>query len=171
MNRKFRAWDNENKCFNDSIKIDMNGDLYPETDLGQYDYSVTCKSISIEYSSGKPDKNGKEMYEGDLVKVSLESLGNRNGNHTNPYQTICEVIYEDGCFVLVNKKHHSKNSRNWNKRTFRHADFVDFEIIGNIHLQMSKEQYWVDLESDADNGNYHKRMIKNHAHESKEFEH
>lgn len=57
------------------------------------------------------DKNGKEIFEGDILRVWLR---------------IYEVIWEDGYYRLFDKKADSKEK-------YCSLNVKDTEIIGNIH--------------------------------------
>lgn len=114
---KFRCWDKENKEMLDveylhwddctrefSIRTTMYTDYFDIEDM-----------ILMQYV-GLKDKNGKEIYEGDIVKIDKED-----------YKYI--VKFYDGCFVGINKydEHYEQAKILGNLFT------LELEVIGNIH--------------------------------------
>lgn len=114
---KFRAWlqgkhDNINFGFDGFMDHDVtiqNGQ-WCSVESG-WDIQSQYRSIPLMQYTGLTDKNGKEIYEGDIVKV-VNDIG--------------IVVFRDAMFIVE-----------WQCKTIRsnltHNSIEQIEIIGNIH--------------------------------------
>ena len=113
---KFRAWDKESKRFTNYALLDDKA-MFFEKHLGTWKPS-TNRFTLMQYT-GLKDKNGKEIYEGDIVKTSNYGTGNRV-NHRG--YDLFNIIFKDGAFRLDSKY-----------RAYFLNDGFHCEIIGNIY--------------------------------------
>ena len=119
---KFRAWDGQLMHTVDTIEFPVGGVRWFGPGVGQgiveanplFDWKVD--SILMQYT-GLKDKNGKEIYEGDIVKA--ETLGAKENR-----SYIGEIVYTAHETQFRAKEPH------WSSHIFypNHT-----EIIGNIH--------------------------------------
>lgn len=105
---KFRAWDKETKTMNGMAEIYRNRnqeiELHPRDD-----------EIILMQSTGLHEKNGKEIFEGDIVKMSKD---------VSVDTTYYEVVRRRGGAYSLESKQHGCDL--WIRHT-------DCEIVGNVY--------------------------------------
>ena len=115
---RFRAWDSVKKKFVEHFFITDNG-LICNMERPTSDYNlpipIAKSELILMQSTGLKDKNGKEIFEGDIVKMSKDV-------YSEP--TYYEVVrHYGGAYRLESKKH---GCELW----LRHADC---EVVGNVY--------------------------------------
>lgn len=118
MIQKYRAWDSAKKeMFKDTFAITESGQVVvveQESVASSPDY-VFVDHLVIMQSTGLADKNGKEIFEGDIVKMSKDV-------YSEP--TYYEVVrHRGGAYRLESKQH---GCELWLRHT-------DCEVVGNIY--------------------------------------
>ena len=111
---KFRVWNVNSETFVDQFEARIYIWGYVECDDGKEWIEPSKGSIVIEQFTGLKDKNGKEIYEGDIIHHGQEETsGEKN-----------EVIFQNGEFGM-----------RWQSQSLWHisCDSHFFEIIGNVH--------------------------------------
>ena len=119
---KFRVWNEKTESFIDygDLMLDLkNGKVYSgDVGIPEYTIDVTNQVILMQYT-GCRDKNGIEIYEGDVIK--------------DKYDKIWLVQRYVGSFVITNKIPDSDGQES----TYSHFSNVSnhhfyFEVIGNM---------------------------------------
>ena len=122
MTPKFRVWNEKTESFIDygDLMLDLkNGKVYSgDVGIPEYTIDVTNQVILMQYT-GCRDKNGIEIYEGDIIK--------------DKYDKTWLVQWYVGAFVITNKIPDSDGQTT----TYSHFSNVSnhhfyFEVIGNI---------------------------------------
>lgn len=123
MNRviKFRAWNGFRHEMNKVLNVGWYEGIYMnislDTEEGQVDYNDTidnmeCENIDLMQYTGLKDKNGKEIYEGDIVKLGTYTKG------------VVEYSDKYAQFVITNT-----NTIEYECEPL--GDYTKIEVIGN----------------------------------------
>lgn len=117
---KFRVWDTSSNKWASGLKMTLDGRLkdIDFDDEGRYEFELRLEQYTIEQYTGLKDKNGKEIYEGDIIKAR-DWDGSWGKYRIKWKQSHCAF-----------EAFEYRKSKAWN---WTLKGFVDIEVIGNIH--------------------------------------
>lgn len=121
MNRqiKFRAWDKETKIMEEVYSLHRSGNCH----VRNGNRMLTEDNFEVMQFTGLLDKNGKEIYEGDILKIFRKDVS------ANPEDG-------DGKFYLVEIKYHGAEFSAEDLQThgnWHWGGWQKHEIVGNIY--------------------------------------
>ena len=129
---KFRVWDDaNNKYVNKGILLRC-GELAIPTMKNDYDMNPVDGRYSVEQCTGLKDKNGKLIYEGDILSVQALDWHKKERWDCEKVKTYWSVEYKNywnhcGFMVFgINRRFHKPLTRT----TIFNSEAI---VVGNIH--------------------------------------
>tara|TARA_R110000787_G_scaffold229259_7_gene336832 strand:+ start:1339 stop:1833 length:495 start_codon:yes stop_codon:yes gene_type:complete len=135
---KFRAWNESANRY--SKPFTLKSDVLNFTDDDGLGVIKSLTSEVVEQYTGLKDKNGKYIYEGDIIKFHT-GMKHRDSINT-------KICFNEGCFGFRSLKHNGKNII---------SGFIPFSAIRS---SLENNNIWLDVEEVLEViGNIHENTL------------
>lgn len=115
---KFRAWNKKDKVMVDVAAMNLGPSGLWSLIEDAYDAELQlADNYELMQYTGLKDKNGREIYEGDIVRTGEDNIG-------DPDPTIGQVIMREGSWLIENEKKQEEIGL--------FSEITSREVIGNI---------------------------------------
>ena len=142
---KFRAWDEIGEWMGNVTSIDFNeGAVFIETKHSDDENRFDMNNVPVMQYTGLKDKNGKEIYEGDIINYSFKDSGEINTRVLEVYNDGTNFktreIYRDywlekvgGVLLIVHGQLNAHKGKTQYLTDISCSSIYSYEIIGNIY--------------------------------------